>query len=209
MILDRTGVLRQSASRFNTEKKTDIMDDIETRLRETSENCLKAYAVWSKAKRDPAARETMAEALHELRKVAARLEIELGASEREEMAQRPIPVPPHRSSRPRSHDDGLPQFITGGYDEDDDNVQPMPQRGQRPQHGNQQRNQQHQNNQNRHQQQRPQQQQPQEQSQTPAAPAAATPGKTVTLERRFGRGRPAAAPDAAAAPAADETPSEG
>ena len=183
------------------------MDDIETRLRETSENCLKAYAVWGKAKRDPAARETMAEAVHELRKVAARLEIELGASERDEMAQRPIPVPPHRSSRPRSHDDGLPQFITGGYDEDDDNVQPMPQRGHRPQHGTQQRNQQHQNNQNRHQQQRPQQQpQTQEQSQTPAAAPAA--GKTVMLERRFGRGRPAAAPDAAAAPAADDTSSE-
>lgn len=186
------------------------MDDIETRLRETSDACLKAYAVWGKSKRDPAARETMAEAVHELRKVAARLEIELGASEREEMTQRPIPVPPHRSSRPRSHDDGLPQFITGGYDEDDDNVQPMPQRGggQRPQQGHQQRGQ-YQNNQHRQQQQpRPQQQQPQqEQAQSQQPAATPTPGKTVTLERRFGRGRPAAtAPEAAAA---DDTPSEG
>ena len=180
------------------------MDEIETRLRDTAENCQKAYGVWSKSKRDVAAREAMAEAIHELRKVGVRLEIELGASERAEMTQRPIPVPPHRSAQRRTHDDGLPQFITGGYDEDDDDgAQPMPQRGQHGgRHQNNNRDQSRNNNQQRNQsrdQSRDQQPQQAQQQAPAAASAPAAPAKTVTLERRFGRGRPAAA----AAPASD------
>lgn len=97
------------------------MDEIERRLRETSENCLTAYAEWSKARRDFKSREAMAEAVHELRKVSARLEIELAASEREELSQRPIPIPPHRSSQKKSQDEGnLPSFITRGNQAEED-----------------------------------------------------------------------------------------
>lgn len=92
------------------------MDEIETRLREAAENCIKAYESWSKQKKSPAEREKLQEATHELRKVAARLEIEIAVSERDDMTQRPIPIPPHRSSSRRPG--GLPDFIQGGNEDD-------------------------------------------------------------------------------------------
>ena len=75
------------------------MDKIDDRLRETSSRCITAYESWSKNQKDAAAREELREAIHELRKVSSRLEIEMAVSERDEMAQKPIPIPPHRASR--------------------------------------------------------------------------------------------------------------
>lgn len=77
------------------------MDDIDKRLKETSETCIKCYEEWSKNQKDTPKREAMQEAIHELRKVAARLEIEMAISERDEMASKPIPIPAHRSSSTR------------------------------------------------------------------------------------------------------------
>lgn len=116
------------------------MDEIETRLRETSEKFIKAYETWSKSKKNAESRSLLQETLHELRKVSARIEIEMASSERDEMTQRQIPIPPHRSSRQRS-EGGLPDFITEGGNGDDDSFgntaegseggqpQPRPQRG--------------------------------------------------------------------------------
>jgi hypothetical protein len=88
------------------------MDEVEQRLREASDNCIKAYETWGKSRKNLEAREALQEAVHELRKVAARLEIEVAVSERDEMAQRPIPIPPHRSSRRRPGEgNDLPDFI--------------------------------------------------------------------------------------------------
>jgi hypothetical protein len=83
------------------------MDEIEKRLKETSEICFNCYEAWRKDAKDTAAREALLEAIHEIRKVASRLEIELAISERDEMKQRPIPIPPHRDARRRApeHDD--------------------------------------------------------------------------------------------------------
>ena len=81
------------------------MDDIEKRLKESSDNCVKHYEAWRKDQKDRKSREDLMEAVHELRKVAARLEIEMAISERDEMASRPIPIPPHRSSRKRPQGD--------------------------------------------------------------------------------------------------------
>jgi hypothetical protein len=39
--------------------------------------------------------------VHDLRKVLARIEIDMSASRREEQSMRPIPVPPHRAARQR------------------------------------------------------------------------------------------------------------
>lgn len=75
------------------------MDEIEKRLSETAEACVKSYATWRKDPKEGTNREVLMEAVHELRKVAARLEIEIAISERDEMAAKPIPIPPHRSSR--------------------------------------------------------------------------------------------------------------
>jgi hypothetical protein len=86
------------------------MDEIEQRLRESTDACIKSYESWRSKEKDGAAREALQEAVHELRKVASRLEIEMAVSERNEMAGKPLPIPPHRSSRrPRpngEHDDG-------------------------------------------------------------------------------------------------------
>ena len=62
------------------------MDNIEDRLKEATGNCLTSHAEWDKNRKDSKTRETLMEAVHELRKVAARLEIEIAISERDEMA---------------------------------------------------------------------------------------------------------------------------
>lgn len=92
------------------------MEDIESRLKEASDSCIKAFESWGKAKKNPELREALQENLHELRKVTARLEIEVAISEREDMTQRPINIPPHRSSRRQGND--LPGFINNGMDDD-------------------------------------------------------------------------------------------
>lgn len=73
--------------------------EIKERLKTTSEACLKCYEAWDGNDKDIKAREALQDAIHELRKVASRLEIELAISERDQMAQKPIPIPPHRDSR--------------------------------------------------------------------------------------------------------------
>ena len=103
------------------------MDDIGQRLRDAADNCIKAYEAWSSSKKDFAAREALQENVHELRKVSARLEIEVAASERDDITQRQIPIPPHRASRYRggaepNGNSNLPDFAadhSGGNDSDD------------------------------------------------------------------------------------------
>lgn len=78
------------------------MDEIEKRLREAADACITSYDAWRKNQKEGGTREALMEAMHELRKIAARLEIEIAVSERDEMTSKPIPIPPHRSSRPMS-----------------------------------------------------------------------------------------------------------
>lgn len=75
------------------------MDEIEQRLREASEACIKSYGDWRKNEKDSTGRESLQDSVHELRKVASRLEIEIAVSERGEMGNKPIPIPSHRASR--------------------------------------------------------------------------------------------------------------
>lgn len=81
------------------------MENIDERLRDTSNRCIKAYEDWKGKEKDPSKREELREAIHELRKVSSRLEIEMAVSEREEMAQKPIPIPPHRAAKGRNNND--------------------------------------------------------------------------------------------------------
>ncbi len=73
-------------------------EDIQTRLEDTSKNCLEAYNVWNEKKQDKKAQGDLHSAIHELRKVSSRLEIELAISEREHITSKPIPIPSHRSN---------------------------------------------------------------------------------------------------------------
>lgn len=76
-----------------------MADDIANRLEETTKACLAAYKNWDSKKNDTAALEQLQEAVHELRKVASRLEIDMAISERSDLSDRPLPIPPHKSSR--------------------------------------------------------------------------------------------------------------
>lgn len=81
------------------------MDKIEQRLHDSSKNCFECYEAWAKDKKNVDAREKLQESVHELRRVASRLEIELAISERDEMTQKPIPIPPHRDANRKSRKD--------------------------------------------------------------------------------------------------------
>jgi hypothetical protein len=77
---------------------TPPVDAVEARLRETARGCLSAYRSWRQAPGETSV-QTLSEAVHELRKALARVEIDMSAGRREEQAIRPIPIPVHRSSR--------------------------------------------------------------------------------------------------------------
>lgn len=81
-------------------------DEIKDRLQKSAETCVKSYEAWRKDEKNIDAREALQETIHELRKVASRLEIELAVSERNQLSQKPIPIPPHRNAKSRSRDNG-------------------------------------------------------------------------------------------------------
>lgn len=77
------------------------MDEIQQRLHDTSERCYKSYEAWRGDEKNPKIRQELREAVHELRRVASRLEIELAVSESNQGSQRQIPIPPHRDAQKR------------------------------------------------------------------------------------------------------------
>jgi len=75
------------------------MEEIEKRLRESTDACIKSFENWVKQSKNLESREELMEAMHEVRKVVSRVEIEIAISERDRLGSRPLPIPPHRSSR--------------------------------------------------------------------------------------------------------------
>ena len=75
------------------------MDEIEKRLRESTEAFIKNFENWVKQSKNLESREVLMESMHEVRKVVSRVEIEIAISERDRLGTRPLPIPPHRSSR--------------------------------------------------------------------------------------------------------------
>lgn len=73
------------------------MDDVKKRLEESTAACLKCYEAWSE-KKGTDNREALQDTIHEVRKVASRLEIEIAISERNTMNEKPLPIPAHRSN---------------------------------------------------------------------------------------------------------------
>lgn len=74
------------------------VDAVEGRLRETARGCLAAYRGWRQQPSESSI-QALSDAVHELRKALARIEIDMSASRREEQAIRPIPIPAHRAAR--------------------------------------------------------------------------------------------------------------
>ena len=107
-----------------------MSDDIKERLSQTIQKCISSYDAWKESKNGAKERESLQEAMHEIRKVVSRLEIDLAISERDELAHKPIPIPPHRDSRRKGQDDrplNLERVIAekgqrspADYEEDDD-----------------------------------------------------------------------------------------
>ena len=125
------------------------MEDIEQRLRESTDACIKSFENWLKQNKNAEARESLMETMHDVRKVLARVEIEIAISERDRNGSRPIPIPPHRSQRKRNEggeegdfsDDDF-NVLDSGTDHKQQQSQPRRQqghhRGRRPMHrGNQ------------------------------------------------------------------------
>jgi hypothetical protein len=75
------------------------VDAVEARLRDSARGCLVAYRSWRQGPGE-ATIQNLNDAVHELRRVLARIEIDMSASRRDEQAVRPIPVPAHRAARP-------------------------------------------------------------------------------------------------------------
>ena len=108
------------------------MSEVKDRLKSTSEESLKQYEVWSENKKDAKAREALTEAIHELRKVASRIEIELAATERSENTQKPIAIPPHRDARKRSNNSDNNSNGNSNNDNSGDNSDKKPRRTRAP-----------------------------------------------------------------------------
>ncbi|HEY0834502.1 MAG TPA: hypothetical protein VGE72_11395, partial [Azospirillum sp.] len=77
---------------------TPPIDAVEGRLRETARTCLAAYRGWRQQPSEGTI-QSLSDAVHELRKALARIEIDMSASRRDEQVMRPIPIPAHRTSR--------------------------------------------------------------------------------------------------------------
>lgn len=106
------------------------MDEIKQRLVQASDACVKAFEKWSSDQKNGGARETLQDTIHELRKVASRLEIELAISERDQNAAKPIPIPPHRAARGKggAHADaGMDDNFGNSAFDDDEDGGPAPQ----------------------------------------------------------------------------------
>ncbi|HYH22125.1 MAG TPA: hypothetical protein VD995_26250 [Azospirillum sp.] len=88
----------QDAAARTPGQPTPPIDALEGRLRETARTCLAAYRGWRQQPSEGTI-QSLSDAVHELRKALARIEIDMSASRRDEQVMRPIPIPAHRTSR--------------------------------------------------------------------------------------------------------------
>ena len=87
----------------------DKKADVKTRLQETSALCMKAYETWVKDKKNKDAHQELQDAVHDLRKVSSRIEIEMVSSEGSSGGQKPMPIPQNRNAnkqRPQGDNNG-------------------------------------------------------------------------------------------------------
>ncbi|WP_158045391.1 hypothetical protein [Skermanella pratensis] len=92
------GETARAASPSGRPEPAPPVDAVEGRLRDTARSCLVAYRGWKQAPSEGSI-QTLHDAVHELRKALARIEIDMSASRRDEQVNRPIPIPAHRAAR--------------------------------------------------------------------------------------------------------------
>ncbi len=81
------------------------------RLQETAAKCLSSLDAWNKDLKDTDAREGLLEAVHELRKVTSRLEIDIAMNDRKVVNAKPLPVPTHKSKMNKKDNKPLSEIL--------------------------------------------------------------------------------------------------
>lgn len=81
------------------------------RLQETAAKCLSSLDAWNSNLKDTDARESLLEAVHELRKVTSRLEIDIAMNDRKAVNAKPIPIPEHKSKLERKNQKPLSEIL--------------------------------------------------------------------------------------------------
>ena len=81
------------------------------RLTEATTKCLLGYDQWTKDLKNHEARESLLEAVHELRKVTSRFEIDIAMHDRLALNAKPIPIPEHKSKMEKKHQKPLSEIL--------------------------------------------------------------------------------------------------
>jgi hypothetical protein len=77
---------------------------IELRLQEAAAKCLSSLDAWKKDGKDENVRESLMDAVHELRRVTSRIEIDIAMAERINTNAKSIPIPEHKSKMEKKKD---------------------------------------------------------------------------------------------------------
>jgi len=85
-------------------KEDDAEQPVSDRLQECAAACLSSLDAWKNNQKDTEARETLMESVHELRKVASRIEIDIAMFERVNTNAKRIPIPEHKSKMEKKTD---------------------------------------------------------------------------------------------------------
>lgn len=102
------------------------MEDTAKRLQETTETCFNALEAWTSDKKSGPNKENLNDSLHELRKVLARIEIDMALSESKGSGGK-IPIPSHRANQKHQH-----ETDDNGNGNGDNNNRPRRKRNPRP-----------------------------------------------------------------------------
>ena len=83
------------------------------RLQETAAKCLSSLDAWNKDLKNVEARENLLDAVHELRKVTSRLEIDIAMNDRKATNSKPMPIPEHKSKIEKKSQKPLSEILPG------------------------------------------------------------------------------------------------
>tara|TARA_B100001146_G_C15957382_1_gene338212 strand:+ start:94 stop:558 length:465 start_codon:yes stop_codon:yes gene_type:complete len=81
------------------------------RLQEAAAKCLSSLDAWNKDLKNVDAREALLEAVHELRKVTSRLEIDIAMNDRKVTNAKPLPIPEHKSKTEKKSQKPLSEIL--------------------------------------------------------------------------------------------------
>jgi len=81
------------------------------RLQEAAAKCLSSLDAWNKDLKNEDARDTLLEAVHELRKVTSRLEIDIALNDRSVINAKPLPIPEHKSKMEKKKQKPLSEIL--------------------------------------------------------------------------------------------------